>query len=161
MASAGVGFAVLEVVRMERALARRESFARRVFSEEERAVCEAAPRPAEHYAARLAARAAVCKALELGPEAGVRRHDVHVTQGTDGRPQAKLAGVVAEAARARGVTEIALSLSYTHEVATAMALLVTEEVKPKQVKERDPERELRASFRQARTVLDELDRLQA
>jgi holo-[acyl-carrier protein] synthase len=60
----------------------------------------------------------------------------------------------------RGVTEIALSLSFTHDVATAMALLVTDEVRPKPREERDPQAELLSSFKQARTVIDELERLQ-
>ena len=56
--------------------------------------------------------------------------------------------------------EIALSLSFTHDVATAMALLVTDEVRPKPKDERDPQRELLTSFKEARSVIDELERLQ-
>ena len=152
---------IVEVPRMERTLARRASFALRVFSSEERADCEGAPRPAEHYAARLAARGAVLRALGLPSGVGAGRGDVRVTLGADGRPQAVLAGRAQQAADEQGVREVALSLSFTHEMATAMALLVTDEVRPKPVDERDPEQELRASFRQARSVLDELDRLQA
>ena len=120
---------------MERALTRHPSFATKVFTEEERSVCEAAPD-------------------------GVRLHDVSVGLSDAGRPVALLDGVVRDAAQQQGVTEIALSLSFTHEVATAMALLVTDEVKPKAKEERDPKAEMLASFKQARTVLDELDRLQ-
>ena len=65
-----------------------------------------------------------------------------------------------EAAQRQGVTEVALSLSFTHDVATAMALLVTDEVKPKPKEERDPQRELMSSFKEARSVIDELERLQ-
>ena len=145
---------------MRRALERHPSLARRLFTDEERRFCERSARPAEHYAARYAARVAVLKALGLGLGDGVGWRDVHVTTGDGGRPQAVLEGPVQERARARGVAEVALSLSFTHEVATAMALLVTDEVRPPAKEERDPERELLASFRQARTVLDELDRLQ-
>ena len=90
----------------------------------------------------------------------VRRFDVSVGVADNGRPVAVLAGKAQQAATALGVREIALSLSFTHEVATAMALLVTDDVRPKPKEERDPQRELMASFRQARTVLDELERLQ-
>ena len=41
-----------------------------------------------------------------------------------------------------------------------MALLVTDEVRPKPKEERDPERELLSSFKQARSVIDELERMQ-
>ena len=91
---------------------------------------------------------------------GVRLHDVSVGLSDAGRPVAVLDGVVGEAAHARGVTEIALSLSFTHEVATAMALLVTDDVRPKPKEDRDPKAEMLASFKQARSVIDELERLQ-
>jgi holo-[acyl-carrier protein] synthase len=145
---------------MERALERRPSLARRLFTDEERRYCEGTARPAEHYAARYAARQAVLKALGLQLGHGVGVRDVWVSHGENGRPRAMLGGLVAQTAQERGVSEVALSLSYTHEVATAMALLVTEEVRPKPKEERDPERELRTSFKEARSVIDELERLQ-
>ena len=66
MATAGIGVDMLEIDRMERVLARRPNFVRRVFTEEERAYCDKCARPAEHYAARFAAREAVVKALGTG-----------------------------------------------------------------------------------------------
>ena len=160
MPVADVGINILEIARMERVLKRRPSFVRRVFTDEERLFCEGATRPAEHYAARFAARGAVMRALGLGPDDGVGRHDVSVGMSDTGRPVALLSGRVAQAATERGVAEVALSLSFTREVATAMALLVTDEVRPKPKEERDPERELLTSFKRARSVLDELDHLQ-
>ena len=145
---------------MERAISRHPSLVRRVFTDDERRYCEGMARPAEHYAARLAARRAVLKALECGPGEGVTRWDVSVGQADNGRPIALLQGRARQAAEERGVAEIALSLSFIHDVATAMALLVTDEVRPKPKEERDPERELLSSFKRARSVLDELDHLQ-
>lgn len=158
MAAAGVGIDILEISRMARALKRRPSLARRMFTQEERRYCEGAPRPAEHYAARYAARGAVLKAL--GCPLDIMRRGVSVGAGDNGRPVAILSGAVKEAAERQGVDEIALSLSFTHDVATAMALLVTDEVKPKPKEERDPQRELLSSFKEARSVIDELELLQ-
>ena len=160
MPAADVGINILEVARMERTLRRRPSFARRVFTDDERRFCEGTARPAEHYAARFAARGAVVRALGLGPGDGVGRHDVSVGITDAGRPVAVLSGRAAQAAAERGVSEVALSLSFTHDVATAMALLVTDEVRPKPKEERNPEQELLSSFKRARSVLDELERLQ-
>ena len=160
MPAAGVGINILEIARMERTLARRPSFARCVFTDEERQYCEGTARPAEHYAARFAARGAVLKALGCMPGEGITRRDVSVGHGDNGRPVAILAGRAKQVANERGVSEIALSLSFTHDVATAMALLVTDEVRPKPKEERDPERELLSSFKQARSVIDELERMQ-
>ena len=160
MPTAGVGIGILEIARMERTLKRRPSFAARTFTADEQRDCKRMARPTEHYAARFAARVAVLKALGCSWGEGAGRHDVSVRLDADGRPVAVLSGIVKEAAEARGVTEVALSLSFTHEVATAMALLVTDEVKPQPKEERDPQRELLQSFRQARSVIDELERLQ-
>ncbi|MDI9590047.1 MAG: holo-ACP synthase [Acidobacteriota bacterium] len=160
MSTAGVGIDILEVARMQRALDRRPSIVWRMFTDEERLYCEGTARPAEHYAARFAAREAVLKALGCGFGKGVKVKDVSVAHADNGRPVAVLRGRVREIAAERGVTEVALSLSFTHEVATAMALLVTEEVRPKPKGERDPERELLSSFKEARSVIDELERLQ-
>ena len=66
MALAGIGVDMLEISRMERVMRRRPSFLRRVFTDDERAYCERCARPAEHYAARFAAREAVLKALGCG-----------------------------------------------------------------------------------------------
>ena len=160
MPTAGTGIDILEIGRMQRALDRHPLLPRRLFTEEERRFCEASARPAEHYAARFAARKAVLKALGLHFGEGVGRTSVWVDMGDNGRPQAMLRDKVAQVAQERGVTEIDLSLSFTHEVATAVALLVPEAVRPRPVEERDPERELRASFKEARVVIDELERLQ-
>ena len=80
MAAAGIGVDMLEIARMQRVIDRRPSFLRRVFTEEERAYCERCARPAEHYAARWAAREAVVKALGSGFGNGVGVRDVCVTR---------------------------------------------------------------------------------
>lgn len=160
MALAGIGVDMLEIARMERTMRRRPSFLRRVFTEEERAYCDACARPAEHYAARFAAREAVVKALGTGFSNGVGFSDVSVTMDAQGRPHALLSGRAAQIAREGGVREVALSLSYTRDVAVANAVAVTDEVRPQPEDRPDPERELAASFREARSVLDELERAQ-
>lgn len=152
---------MLEIARMERVIARRPSFLSRVFTDEERAYCDRRARPAEHYAARWAAREAVLKALGTGFSGGIGPQDVSVTNEASGRPQAVLRGRALELAREQGVREVALSLSHTREVAVANAVMVTDEVRPKVEERADPERELLQSFRQARVVIDELERQQA
>lgn len=160
MAQAGVGVDMLEIGRVERALRRRPSFAERVFTEDERHYCERKARPAQHYAACLAARGAVVRALGIAPGDGVGRWDVSVTHGVAGRPEVVLSGRADQVARRRGVREVALSLSFTHEVAVANAVAMTDEVRPQTEEAPDPREELRASFRAARSVIDELERIQ-
>ena len=58
-----VGLDLLEIERLERALARRPRLARRLFTDSERAYAAARARPAQHLAARFCAKEAVAKAL--------------------------------------------------------------------------------------------------
>ncbi len=60
-----IGLDLLEIDRMERALARRPRLAERLFSEAEREYAAAKGRPAQHLAARFCAKEAVAKALGL------------------------------------------------------------------------------------------------
>lgn len=160
MATAGIGVDMLEISRMERVLERRPNFARRVFTEEERAYCERSARPAEHYAARFAAREAVVKALGTGFSDGVSFRDVSVSRDESGRPRAVLTGRAAEVARERGIREIALSISHTHDVAVANAIAVTDDVRPEPDSRKDTARALASSFKEARAILDELESVQ-
>ena len=160
MALAGIGVDMVEIARMEKVLARRPNFARRVFSEEERTYCDRTARPAQHYAARFAAREAVLKALGTGFSRGIGFADVSVTRNEAGQPQALLTGRAREVAEEQGVREVALSISYTHDVAVANAVAVTDDVRPKPEVRPDPKEDLRRSFREARSVIDELERVE-
>lgn len=159
MAFAGVGVDLVEIARMEEAITRRPRLKRRLFTDAERAYCERRARPAEHYAARFAAREAVLKALGTG-FAGMGFKDVEVVvDERTGAPSARLFGAAAARAQELGVQEVALSLSHTREVAVANAVLVTESARPKAAEKPDPKREMAASFREARSILDELERV--
>ena len=65
MAEAGIGVDIVEISRMKSILEKTPSFARRVFTEEERAYCDASSRPAAHYASRFASREAVARMFRL------------------------------------------------------------------------------------------------
>lgn len=111
----GVGIDLLEIERLERALARRPRLAQRVFTDAERAYARARARPGQHLAARFCAKEAVAKALEL--EAW-RWRDVEV----DGEGRARLHGAVARrAAQAGG--QVRVSLTHTRGMAGAVAVV--------------------------------------
>ncbi len=161
MAEAGIGVDIVEISRMESVLQRTPSFAQRMFTDEERAYCDAAPRPAVHYAARFAAREAVLKALGTGFSGGVGRRDVSVSRDAQGRPCAVLTGRAREIADELGVVEVALSLSHTSDLAVANAMAIPAEARPRKNDTREGERaRLARSFKEARAVLDELERVQ-
>ena len=63
-------------------------FYERVFTAAERAWCAERPHPAQHLAARFAAKEAVVKALSEHAELGLE--EVEVVRDADGRPGARL-----------------------------------------------------------------------
>jgi holo-[acyl-carrier protein] synthase len=59
----GIGIDMIEIEEIRRSMSRfGERFAARFFTEGERAYCDARPNPAQHYAARFAAKEAFIKA---------------------------------------------------------------------------------------------------
>ncbi len=160
MVLAGVGVDILEIARMERALKRTPHMKTRLFTKEEQEYCDKSGWPAEHYAARFCAREAVLKALSTGFSQGVGWQDVSVTRDESGRPRALLKGRAKEIAQEQGIQEVALSLSHTHELAIANVVCVSEEVRPKKKEASDPRRTLDKAFREARSVLDDLDNIE-
>ena len=68
-----IGVDLIEIDRVERALARYPGFKDRCFTKAEQAYCDSRANPAQHYAARFAAKEAVGKALGSGvPSPGAR-----------------------------------------------------------------------------------------
>jgi holo-[acyl-carrier protein] synthase len=116
---AGVGIDLLEIDRLERALARRPRLAERLFTDGERAYAATRARPVMHLAARFCAKEAVAKALAM--EAW-RWRDVEVLGG-DGPPELSRHGDVAARAAELGV-RVEISLTHTRRDAAAVALAV-------------------------------------
>ena len=115
MGIVGVGVDVVEVERLERALARTPSLAASLFTTGEREAARA-----ESLAARFAAKEAVAKAL--GAPGGLRWVDAEVVREPGGRPRLVLHGGVAEEARAQGISTWHLSLSHDGGIATAVVV---------------------------------------
>lgn len=114
-----VGLDLLEIDRLERALARRPRLAERLFTDAEREYAAARQRPGQHLAARFCAKEAVAKALGLP---GWSFRDVEVVA-TPGAPQVLLSGAPAAAAAANRVT-VSISLTHTASVAGAVAVAI-------------------------------------
>ena len=151
MAVAGVGVDIVEIARVRAAMERTPRFAERVFTEAERAWCASRANP-------YAAREAVLKALGCGFGAGIGFADVSVDHDAKGRPVAVLAGGAAQRAREQGVTEVYLSISHTHGVAVANAVAATEQTQPRRDERVDEKALIAARFKEARSLLEELDR---
>jgi holo-[acyl-carrier protein] synthase len=112
----GVGLDLLDVERLERALARRPRLAERLFTDGERAYAAGKARPGLHLAARFCAKEAAAKALDLRAWSF---RDVEVVA-TGGAPELRLSGRAASRARELGVT-LLVSLTHTDTTAGAVA----------------------------------------
>lgn len=155
--SVGLGVDIVEIVRMQAILARTPSFRLRVFSDEERAYCDKTSAPEIHYATRFAAKEAVVKALGTGFSQGIGVRDIEVKRTSKGRPYVVLTGQAKKVASDQGVREIPLSLSYTHTDAVACAMAITDESVRAQAQRVDPMEELAKQFKEARSMLDQMD----
>src|SRR3954452_25025594 len=114
----GVGIDLLDVRRFERALQRRPRLAERLFTDAEREYAAGRARPGMNLAARFCAKEAVAKALGL---TGWSFRDVEVVA-TDAAPELRLSGAVAARAAELG-GELSISLTHTHAVAGAVAIV--------------------------------------
>jgi holo-[acyl-carrier protein] synthase len=109
----GIGLDLMEIERLEAALARRPSLAERLFTDGERAYAAQRSRPGQHLAVRFCAKEAVAKALEL--EAWSWRDIEVVSEG--GAPRIVLHGPLRALART-------VDVSLTHSRGTAGAVAV-------------------------------------
>jgi holo-[acyl-carrier protein] synthase len=116
-----LGIDIAEVSRIREALRRRPGLAARLFTERERAYCEAKADPAPHYAARFAAKEATAKAFGRW----LRWHDVEVLNDSAGRPLITLRGGAAALAGGPGAARVLVSLSHARDYAVAAVLLLT------------------------------------
>jgi holo-[acyl-carrier protein] synthase len=116
-----VGLDLIEIDRIEETLARYARFRERCFTDTERAYCDSRPFPAQHYAARFAAKEAVGKALGFGVARAFAWKDVEIA----GRPKpaVHLSGQVERWARRVGAGSIDLSLTHSEALAAAVCVV--------------------------------------
>lgn len=119
----GIGIDVVEVERIGSSMAEfGERFATRIFTERERAYCDAQKRPEIHYAARFAAKEAVAKAFGTGIGKELGWLDMEIVRKESGEPALVLTGSGKAFADANGIAEVKISLSHAHHYAAANAV---------------------------------------
>jgi holo-[acyl-carrier protein] synthase len=117
----GIGLDLLEIERLEHALARRPRLAERLFTPHERAFAAERGEPARHLAVRFCAKEAVAKALQLRVWDW---RDVEVCGGGEEPPSVRLAGAAAARAEELGVARVQVSLTHSRGMAGAVAVVV-------------------------------------
>ena len=120
----GIGIDLVKISRIDKAGSNHTAFLERVFTERERIYCARQKFPAQHYAARFAAKEALLKAFGTGLSAGMKWTDIEVLHGEGGGPIVNIAGRVKDLADLKGVKHIMLSYSHDEGYAVAQAILV-------------------------------------
>jgi holo-[acyl-carrier protein] synthase len=120
-----IGLDVVEVQRAREMLARLGSrLLDRTLTDEERRYVESLGDPVPAFAARLAAKEAVYKALQALPGSRpVGWRDIAVRKLPDGRPEIALSGRAAELLWPHPGVTVHLSISHSRDVAAAVAIL--------------------------------------
>lgn len=120
----GIGTDIIEIARVERALARfGERFALRILCEPELRRFRSHRQPVAYLAKRFAAKEAFTKALGTGIHAPANWHGVWVTNLRSGKPTLEYSAALAELLAARGVRRAHVSLTDEREFAAATVIL--------------------------------------
>jgi len=119
----GIGVDVVHIPRIRGAIERwQERFLGRVFTPDEVAYAKRRRDPAEHLAARFAAKEATLKALGTGLSMGARWREVEVRRARGEPPRMALSGRTAALGAARGVRVLHVSLTHDGDYAMAQVL---------------------------------------
>ena len=118
----GIGTDIVEVGRIRKALDN-PRFIERVYTEAERDYCDGrGSQRAESYAARFSGKEAILKAFGTGLRGGSLL-ELEILPDDLGCPMVRLSGYFAELAASQKVTKVWMSLSHTHEYATAQCVM--------------------------------------
>jgi holo-[acyl-carrier protein] synthase len=120
----GIGTDIVDIERIERALARHpQAFSRRVLHPNEQEIFAHHHQPCAYLAKRFAAKEALSKALGTGIAKGVSFHEIEVKNDTMGRPLFVLHQQTKVVAENMGVTNSFLTLADEKHYAIAYVIL--------------------------------------
>jgi len=120
----GIGIDLVKISRIEKASKAHPAFVDRVFTRKEQEYCSRQKFPAQHFAARFAAKEAVLKAFGTGLSSGMKWTDIEVLHGEGGGPIVNITGAAKDLADLKGVKQIMLSYSHDEGYAVAQAVLI-------------------------------------
>ena len=117
----GIGVDLIEIKRIQSSIDEfGEIFLRKIFTDAEIGYCRSRKNPAQHFAARFAAKEAVSKALSTGWSGEFEWKNVEVTNELSGKPNVTLHGSTAAALKN---SKVHLSLSHSETAVVALAVI--------------------------------------
>ncbi len=122
------GIDIVECSRMEQLVQKHnQRFLQRVFTTDELNYCNQynkSKKNYEHLAGRFAVKEAVMKILGTGWSDGVSWRDIETYNTVTGKPKIRLHNRAAKIASQMGISEIAISISHTGNLAMASAVAI-------------------------------------
>ena len=121
----GTGIDIIEISRIKNAVLRwKDSFLKRIFTENEINYSQAKKFSYQHLAARFAAKEAVLKAIGDSSIHQINLREVEVLNDKSGKPFIRLSGAAKKIKEKRKISDIIISMSHTHKMAVANAILI-------------------------------------
>jgi holo-[acyl-carrier protein] synthase len=120
---AGIGTDIIEVDRIAAKIEKENGFRELVFSQNEIQYCESKAHKYEHYAARLAVKEALAKALGTGWLEGTNINEAEVLNDEKGKPYLNFVGATATIISAMNFTAFHVSISHTQSMASAIVIV--------------------------------------
>ncbi len=120
---AGMGTDIISVDRISQLIQQRGMrFLERWFSPREIEYCHSKAHPDLHFAARIAAKEAVLKALRISWNSPMKWQLIEINNDQQGIPSVSLTGRLLEEAKQAGITNLHISLSHCQHYAAATAI---------------------------------------
>jgi len=120
-----IGTDIIEIDRIDHLLRKYPNFRSRFFTEREIAYCERKKYPAQHYAARFAAKESILKALGNELSEIIRFRDLEIINNRSGKPEVSLHNQAYIFSQKRGIKTIKISLSHCKAYAIAVTQIIT------------------------------------
>ncbi|HPD60689.1 MAG TPA: holo-ACP synthase [Thermodesulfobacteriota bacterium] len=119
-----IGTDIVEIDRIDRLLKKYPTFRSRFFTDREIFYCEHKKYPAQHYAARFAAKESILKALGNEQKAIIRLKDLEIINRRSGKPEVYLYNQARKLSRKQGIKAVKISLSHCKTYAVAVAQII-------------------------------------
>mgnify|MGYP000299116079 CR=1 FL=1 len=117
----GIGIDICDIAKLKRAIRARESFLRRVFSENEIRYCSGKKDPLLHYAGRFAVKEAFIKAVSV--DKSMRLNEVETQNDKNGKPEIIMNAVIRAALKKKSAKRAMISITHTKTAAAAVCVI--------------------------------------
>ena len=120
-----IGTDIIEIDRVDRLLKKYPTFRSRFFTDREISYCEHKKYPAQHYAARFAAKESILKALGDEQREIISLRDLEILNSPSGKPEVYLHNQAYTISQKHGIKAIKISLSHCKTYAVAVTQIIT------------------------------------